>query len=288
MTRLTRVHTSALCSLLLSFTFDWLTAGWAKVQVSQQEHLILNIICCIHHVWGILVNGYHYFRVRGASCEWSTFLHQWHAPLLYSILLLSVFAGGSKGIHTCAVLFPAVCEHSQWAPETLRLWDAVPAGAGRVCAGGRPHGNSLLPLQSASCPGLLPSGTPLDWFRLAQSSLVLSRAWALMLRERPRSYQNDSKDLQLVQFCAASLSIIAEISSFHLQRPQGLLCLLDEESQSPRPAEQTLYKRLSAQLESSPGHGLSLTTKDGNGNPPPKDQGPAFTVNHYARQVRPL
>lgn len=35
---------------------------------------------------------------------------------------------------------------------------------------------------------------------LAQSSLVLSRAWALMLRERPRSYQNDSKDVQLVQF----------------------------------------------------------------------------------------
>lgn len=75
------------------------------------------------------------------------------------------------------------------------------------------------------------------------------------------------------------------ISSFHLQRPQGLLCLLDEESQHPRPAEQTLYKRLSAQLEASPSHGLALTTKDGNGNPPPRDQGPAFTVNHYARQV---
>lgn len=100
------------------------------------------------------------------------------------------------------------------------------------------------------------------------------------------------KDVQLVQFPVVlgqfsreSLSVIAEISSFHLQRPQGLLCLLDEESQSPRPAEQALYKRLSAQLESSPGHGLSLTTKDGNGNPPPKDQGPAFTVSHYARQV---
>lgn len=78
------------------------------------------------------------------------------------------------------------------------------------------------------------------------------------------------------------------VSSFHLQRPQGLLCLLDEESQSPLPAEQMLYKRLSAQLESSPSQGLSLTTKDGNGNPPPKDQGPAFTVNHYARQVGPL
>lgn len=61
--------------------------------------------------------------------------------------------------------------------------------------------------------------------------------------------------------------------------------MLDEESQSLRPAEQTLYKRLSAQLESSLTPGLSLTTKDGNGNPPPTDQGPAFTVSHYAGQV---
>lgn len=200
-------------------------------------------------------------------------------------------------IYTCVVLFPAVCEHCQWASETLRLWDAVPAGTGRVCAGGRPHGDSLLLLQSASCPGLLPSGTPHYWFRLVQSSLVLSHVWTLMLREQISNicrYQNDCvlKDVHLVQFSVvlgqfsrASLSVIAEISSFHLQRPQGLLCLLDEESQSLRPAEQTLYKRLSAQLESSPSHGLSLTTKDGNGNPPPKDQGPAFTVNHYARQV---
>ncbi|KAI4805928.1 hypothetical protein KUCAC02_010521, partial [Chaenocephalus aceratus] len=67
-------------------------------------------------------------------------------------------------------------------------------------------------------------------------------------------------------------------------KPQGLLCVLDEESQSLRPAEQSLYKRLSAQLDSCPTHGLSLTTKDGNGNPPPKDQGPAFTVSHYAGQ----
>uniref|UniRef100_UPI0009B4ADF4 unconventional myosin-XVI n=1 Tax=Monopterus albus TaxID=43700 RepID=UPI0009B4ADF4 len=75
------------------------------------------------------------------------------------------------------------------------------------------------------------------------------------------------------------------VLDFFLQKPQGLLCVLDEESQSLRPAEQTLYKRLSAQLDSNPVHGLSLTTKDGNGNPPPKDQGPAFTVSHYAGQV---
>ncbi|CAL9690096.1 unnamed protein product [Knipowitschia caucasica] len=75
------------------------------------------------------------------------------------------------------------------------------------------------------------------------------------------------------------------VLDFFLQKPQGLLCLLDEESQSLRPEEQTLYKRLSSQLDSCPSHGLFLTTKDGNGNPPPKDQGPAFTVKHYAGQV---
>uniref|UniRef100_A0A8C4E9G1 Myosin XVI n=1 Tax=Dicentrarchus labrax TaxID=13489 RepID=A0A8C4E9G1_DICLA len=75
------------------------------------------------------------------------------------------------------------------------------------------------------------------------------------------------------------------VLDFFLQKPQGLLSVLDEESQSLRPAEQTLYKRLSTQLDSNPTHSLSLTTKDGNGNPPPKDQGPAFTVSHYAGQV---
>ncbi|XP_035030371.2 unconventional myosin-XVI isoform X1 [Hippoglossus stenolepis] len=75
------------------------------------------------------------------------------------------------------------------------------------------------------------------------------------------------------------------VLDFFLQRPQGLLCVLDEESQSLRPVEQTLYKRLSTQLDSNPIHGLSLTTKDGNGNPPPQDQGPAFIVSHYAGQI---
>ncbi|KAM9709629.1 unconventional myosin-XVI isoform 1-T1 [Menidia menidia] len=75
------------------------------------------------------------------------------------------------------------------------------------------------------------------------------------------------------------------VLDFFFQKPQGLLCVLDEESQSLRPVEQTLYKRLSTQLDSSPIHGLSFTTKDGNGNPPPKDQGPAFIVSHYAGQI---
>uniref|UniRef100_A0A8C7YQ64 Myosin XVI n=1 Tax=Oryzias sinensis TaxID=183150 RepID=A0A8C7YQ64_9TELE len=75
------------------------------------------------------------------------------------------------------------------------------------------------------------------------------------------------------------------VVDYFLQKPQGLLCVLDEESQSLRPAEQTLFKRLSAQLDATPLHGLSITTKDGNGNPPPKNQGPAFIVSHYAAQV---
>ncbi|XP_046903631.1 LOW QUALITY PROTEIN: unconventional myosin-XVI [Hypomesus transpacificus] len=75
------------------------------------------------------------------------------------------------------------------------------------------------------------------------------------------------------------------VLDFFFQRPQGLLCVLDEESQALRPAEYTLYKRLQTHLDSTQTHGISLTTKDGNGNPPPKDQGPAFTVSHYAGQM---
>ncbi|KAK7882484.1 hypothetical protein WMY93_028658 [Mugilogobius chulae] len=51
------------------------------------------------------------------------------------------------------------------------------------------------------------------------------------------------------------------------------------------PGRANFVQRLSAQLDTNPTHGLFLTTKDGNGNPPPKDQGPAFTVKHYAGQV---
>uniref|UniRef100_A0A8C7FKW4 Myosin XVI n=1 Tax=Oncorhynchus kisutch TaxID=8019 RepID=A0A8C7FKW4_ONCKI len=75
------------------------------------------------------------------------------------------------------------------------------------------------------------------------------------------------------------------ILDFFFQKPQGLLSVMDEESQSLRPTEQTLYKRLQTHLDNTPTHGISLTTKDGNGNPPPIDQGPAFTVKHYAGQV---
>ncbi|XP_023271666.1 unconventional myosin-XVI [Seriola lalandi dorsalis] len=115
-----------------------------------------------------------------------------------------------------------------------------------------------------------------------------------MTNERLRQYvsevlfkQEQAECLQegIAMETAHSPCTQSAVLDFFLQKPQGLLCVLDEESQSLRPAEQTLYKRLSAQLDSSSTHGLSLTTKDGNGNPPPKDQGPAFTVNHYAGQI---
>ncbi|CAJ1079539.1 unconventional myosin-XVI isoform X2 [Xyrichtys novacula] len=115
-----------------------------------------------------------------------------------------------------------------------------------------------------------------------------------MTNERLRQYvsevlfqQEQTECLQegIAMETPRSHSNLSAVLDFFLQRPQGLLCVLDEESQSLRPAEQTLYKRLSTQLDSNPTHGLSFTTKDGNGNPPPKDQGPAFTVNHYAGQI---
>ncbi|KAJ8350779.1 hypothetical protein SKAU_G00259090 [Synaphobranchus kaupii] len=78
------------------------------------------------------------------------------------------------------------------------------------------------------------------------------------------------------------------VLDFVFQEPQGLLLVLDEESQAPEPDEQNLYQRLQAQLDAANGNSvnaISLTTKDGNGNPPPQDQGPSFTVSHYAGKV---
>ncbi|KAM4558302.1 unconventional myosin-XVI isoform 2-T2 [Odontesthes bonariensis] len=114
-----------------------------------------------------------------------------------------------------------------------------------------------------------------------------------MTNERLRQYvsevlfqQEQAESLQegIAMEIPRSPSNHPAVLDYFLQ-PQGLLFVLDEESQSLRPVEQTLYKRLSAQLDSSPIHGLSFTTKDGNGNPPPKDQGPAFIVSHYAGQI---
>lgn len=184
------LHADAFEWLLLCCTFDWLTAGQANIHVSQPEHLILiKVNCCVHHVWGIPVNSCHDFRVRGVA--WvlgcSAPGAGAHSVVLYYILMLAVFAGEPN--NTCFVSFPAVCEHSQWASETLCLWDAIPARADRVCAGGHPHGDSLLSLQSARCPGLLPSGTRHYWF---SSVWCLFHIPTLMLQEELHRYQNVS------------------------------------------------------------------------------------------------
>ncbi|RXM32729.1 Unconventional myosin-XVI [Acipenser ruthenus] len=75
------------------------------------------------------------------------------------------------------------------------------------------------------------------------------------------------------------------VLDFFFQKPHGLLSVLDEESQALRPAEQNLYKKLQSQLETSNVKAVYLSTKDGNGNPAPKDQGPSFTVMHYAGRM---
>ncbi|XP_073768567.1 unconventional myosin-XVI isoform X10 [Danio rerio] len=82
-----------------------------------------------------------------------------------------------------------------------------------------------------------------------------------------------------------SLGSQTAVLDFFFQKPQGVLCIIDEESQSLRPCEVNLYKRLQIQLDSSATDAVSLTTKDGNGNPPPKDQGPSFTVTHFAGKM---
>lgn len=75
------------------------------------------------------------------------------------------------------------------------------------------------------------------------------------------------------------------VLDFFFQKPSGFMSLLDEESQSIRSMEQTLSKRLQSLLETSNSNAVYSSMKDGNGNVAPKDQGPNFTVMHYAGRV---
>ncbi|KYO41301.1 unconventional myosin-XVI isoform D [Alligator mississippiensis] len=72
---------------------------------------------------------------------------------------------------------------------------------------------------------------------------------------------------------------------FFFQKPSGFLSMLDEESQSIWSMEQSLSKRLQAYLETSDTNAVYSSTKDGNGNLAPKDQGSNFTIMHYAGRV---
>ncbi|XP_018605596.2 unconventional myosin-XVI isoform X2 [Scleropages formosus] len=75
------------------------------------------------------------------------------------------------------------------------------------------------------------------------------------------------------------------VLDFFFQKPQGLLSVLDEESQALRPSEQNFYRKLQSQLDAVNANGVAFSGKDGNGNLPPKDQGLAFTITHYAGKM---
>ncbi|XP_054826888.1 unconventional myosin-XVI [Eublepharis macularius] len=77
----------------------------------------------------------------------------------------------------------------------------------------------------------------------------------------------------------------AEVLDFFLQKPSGFLSMLDEESQSAWSGEKSLLKRLQSYLDTSSAKSVYSSTKDGNGNITSKDQGPAFTVIHFAGRV---
>ncbi|NWU92324.1 MYO16 protein, partial [Upupa epops] len=72
---------------------------------------------------------------------------------------------------------------------------------------------------------------------------------------------------------------------FFFQKPSGFLSMLDEESQSVWSVEQSLSKRIQSYLDTADTNTVYSSTKDGNGNLAPKNQGSTFTVMHYAGRV---
>uniref|UniRef100_A0A8C1L5R9 Myosin XVI n=1 Tax=Cyprinus carpio TaxID=7962 RepID=A0A8C1L5R9_CYPCA len=115
-----------------------------------------------------------------------------------------------------------------------------------------------------------------------------------MVNERIRQFTADVLFQQEQQECLQegvametlrSLGNQTAVLDFFFQKPQGVLCIIDEERVGFCVTAINLYKRLQILLDSSGTDAVSLTTKDGNGNPPPKDQGPSFTITHYAGKV---
>ncbi|XP_072556998.1 unconventional myosin-XVI-like isoform X2 [Paramormyrops kingsleyae] len=74
----------------------------------------------------------------------------------------------------------------------------------------------------------------------------------------------------------------SSILDFFFQAPHGLFSVLDAESRSPCPEELSFYRRLQASQDAGSAAGVLLSPKDSNGNPPAGNQGPTFTVTHYA------
>ncbi|KAG8452096.1 hypothetical protein GDO86_004041 [Hymenochirus boettgeri] len=83
-------------------------------------------------------------------------------------------------------------------------------------------------------------------------------------------------------YCLGNYTTVLD---FFFQKPTGFMSVLDEESQSIHTMEQSLSKRLQALLETSNTNAVYFSLKDGNGNVTSKEQGPTFTVMHYAGRV---
>ncbi|XP_077170526.1 unconventional myosin-XVI isoform X2 [Paroedura picta] len=97
--------------------------------------------------------------------------------------------------------------------------------------------------------------------------------------------QADCKQEGIPMETAYAATSNTEILDFFLQKPSGFLSMLDEESQSSWSGEKSLLKRLQSYLDTSSAKTIYSSTKDGNGNITSKDQGPAFTVIHFAGRV---
>ncbi|XP_060087750.1 unconventional myosin-XVI isoform X2 [Heteronotia binoei] len=97
--------------------------------------------------------------------------------------------------------------------------------------------------------------------------------------------QADCKQEGIAMETAYAATSNTEILDFFLQKPSGFLSMLDEESQSSWSGEKSLLKRLQSYLDTSSAKTVYSSTKDGNGNITSKDQGPAFTVMHFAGRV---
>ncbi|XP_073470585.1 unconventional myosin-XVI isoform X1 [Aquarana catesbeiana] len=115
-----------------------------------------------------------------------------------------------------------------------------------------------------------------------------------LVNEKIHQYMNELLFLQEQTECAqegVSMETMycpgnhTTVLDFFFQKPLGFLSVLDEESQSIHSMEQSLSKRLQSLLETSNSNTVYTSAKDGNGNVTSKDQGPIFTIMHYAGRV---
>uniref|UniRef100_G1NPS6 Myosin XVI n=1 Tax=Meleagris gallopavo TaxID=9103 RepID=G1NPS6_MELGA len=115
-----------------------------------------------------------------------------------------------------------------------------------------------------------------------------------MTNEKIHQYINEVLFLQEQTECVQEGVTIETVYSpgnhtaaldFFFQKPSGFLSMLDEESQSNWSVEQSLSKRIQSYLDASDTNTVYSSTKDGNGNLAPKEQGSTFTVMHYAGRV---